>query len=66
MRVNARLTVVDGKVACPSSGQWEQLGHCARCIDLQKLDATDAHRLVVACRPQVESFGKALDRVIRV
>jgi len=62
MRINARLPVVDGQVACPRSGEMEYLGHCLQCIDFQLIDAP---RFVIACRPEVDSFGEALDRVIR-
>ncbi len=65
MRVNARLPVVDGQVPCPSSGEMEYLGDCLQCVDFQLIDASDATRLVIACTPEVDSFGDALDRVIR-
>jgi hypothetical protein len=65
MRINARLPVVDGQVACPRSGERECLGHCLQCIDFELIDASDATRFVIACRPDVDSFGDALDRVIR-
>jgi hypothetical protein len=65
MRINARLPVGDGQVACPRSGEMEHLGHCLQCIDFQLIDASDATRFVIACRPEVYSFGDALDRVIR-
>jgi hypothetical protein len=65
MRINACLPVVDGQVACPRSGEMKYLGHCLQCIDFQLIDASDATRFVIACRPEVDSFGDALDRVIR-
>jgi hypothetical protein len=65
MRINACLPVVDGQVACPKSGEREYLGRCLRCIDFKLIDVSDATRFVIACRPEVDSFGDALDRVIR-
>ena len=65
MRVNARLPVIDGHVPCPSSGEMEDLGGCLQCVDFQLIDASHATRLVIACTPEVDSFGDALDRVIR-
>jgi hypothetical protein len=65
MRVKAHVTVVNGRVACPSTGQWEDLGHCAECIDLQSIEDQDESHRTVVCTPTVESFAKALERVIR-
>lgn len=65
MRVKAHLTVANGMVACPSTGQLEELGHCAQCIHLQALEEHDGSRQVVVCQPEVDSFGAALDRVLR-
>jgi hypothetical protein len=65
MRINACLPVVDGQVACPKSGEREYLGHCLQCIDFEWIDASDPAHFAIACRPEVDNFGDALDRVIR-
>jgi hypothetical protein len=65
MRVKAHLTVVNGWVACPSTGHWEDLGHCAECIDLQSIEDQDESHRTVVCTPTVESFATALERVVR-
>jgi hypothetical protein len=65
MRIKARLPVVDRQVACPRSGEREDLGRCLQCVDFELIDASDTTRFVIACRPEVDSFGDALDRVIR-
>jgi hypothetical protein len=65
MRVKAHLTVINGRVACPSSGQWEDLGHCAECIDLQSIEGQDESHQTVLCTPTVEDFATALERVLR-
>ena len=65
MRVKARFTVINGRVACPSTGQWEDLSHCAECIDLQSIEGQDESHQTVVCTPRVEGFATALERVIR-
>ncbi|HUZ69754.1 MAG TPA: hypothetical protein VMU65_08590 [Candidatus Saccharimonadales bacterium] len=65
MRVKAHLTVINGRVACPSTGQWEDLGHCADCVDLQAIEGQDGPRPTVICRPKVDSFAAVLERVMR-
>jgi hypothetical protein len=65
MRVKAHLTAANGMVACPSTGQLEDLGHCAQCIDLETIEGQDESRQVVVCKPEVDSFGAALDRILR-
>jgi hypothetical protein len=65
MRVKAHLTVANGKVACPGTGQLEEVGHCAQCIHLQTIEGQAGFRQVVVCEPEVDSFGAALDRVMR-
>jgi hypothetical protein len=65
MRVKAHLTVINGRVACPSSGQWEDLGHCAECIDLQSIEGQDESHQTVLYTPTVEDFATALERVLR-
>ena len=65
MRVKAHLAVANGMVACPSTGQLEELGHCAQCIHLHSIEGPDESRQVVVCEPEVDSFGAALDRVLR-
>lgn len=65
MRVKAHLTAANGMVACPSTGQLEELGHCAQCIHLRAIEGQDGSRPVVVCEPEVDSFGAALDRVMR-
>ncbi len=65
MRVKAHLTVINGRVACPGTGQWEDLGHCAECIDLESIEGQDESHQTVVCTPTVDSFGAALERVIR-
>jgi hypothetical protein len=65
MRVKAHLTVINGRVACPKTGQWEDLGHCAQCIDLQAIEGQDEPGTTVICTPTVDSFATALERVMR-
>ena len=65
MRVKARLTVINGRVACPSTGQWEDLSHCAECIDLQSIEGHHESRRTVVCTPTVESLATAVVRVMR-
>jgi hypothetical protein len=65
MRVEAHITVINGRVACPSTGQWEDLGHCAQCIDLQAIEGRDGSRKVVVCKPEVDSFAAAVEHVMR-
>jgi hypothetical protein len=65
MRVKAHLTVVNGRVACPVTGRWEDLGHCAQCIDLQAIEGQDEPRSTVVCTPEVDAFATALERVMR-
>jgi hypothetical protein len=65
MRVKAHLTVANGKVACPGTGQLEEVGHCAQCIHLQTIEGQEGSHQVVVCEPEVDSFGAALDRVMR-
>ena len=55
MRVKAHLTVINGRVACPGTGQWEDLGHCAECIDLESIEGQDESHQTVVCTPTVDS-----------
>jgi len=64
MRLNARLNVIDGHVACPRTGQLYPLEHCRACVDLEEVEARD-HHVVVRCRPDVGSLSGAIDRLAR-
>jgi hypothetical protein len=65
MHVNAHLNVMNGKVACPASGQWEDLGHCAQCVDLEKIEGQGESQVVV-CNPEVENLATAVGLLARV
>lgn len=64
MHVNAQLNVINRKVACPSTGQWEDLGHCAQCAELVKIEGQGESQVVI-CTPEVDSFATAIDRSMR-
>ena len=65
MKLNARLTVIDGRVACPASGGWEEVGHCADCSEFKRTDGP-AQAQTVVCTPEAESLAAAMDAIARV
>jgi len=63
-KLHARLTVIDGKVPCPTTGHWEQLGHCTHCSEFIRTEGENGAQAVV-CTPQVESLATAVEDIAR-
>ena len=60
MKYSASLNVVDGKVLCPRTWAWEDVGHCAQCKRFVSMTSTVGVEQV-ACRPDVDVPGTVID-----
>ena len=60
--LRARLSIIDGKVACPRSGRWKAVKVCRSCPYLEHDGTSEAS--TITCRPTVYRFRAALERLI--
>jgi hypothetical protein len=65
MRIHAELTVIDGEVLCPVSGERRNVETCERCRDFEQVGPGTPSETCVHCTPDVESLPSAIDRLTR-